>query len=363
MAHNLSSHVPNQSFLSGGGGANQSFPIPKSSQQLKCETDGGTWDPNSGTCILPSPKVKPKKEEPPEVLPDVPEVGDIQETSLGKVTLPDGREFTGLNLDDIQQLVSGEAGQEARLLGTEPEGSAQARADLQRQRLQEAGGLGQLVPDIFANAAAGDVAYLSALASAIPGIIPDLATGFATGAVVGGAGGTVVLPGVGTVAGAVGVGTLGAVANAVRGFYSDFVSDVASQKGDYIQSSITELSERKGALGDLISAVNGGADKSLASKNFRNQLSLIERDRIELTAESNSNLNKFLGQNTIDELKEYDAFYSEGGERESFITEMFLAITEPNPSRIDMTKEQEDLLKKVVRDSFKTISNVTPKSL
>lgn len=367
----------------------------KSEAQLQCEANGGKWDDEAKVCIMPetdfptpeeterqqslTPAEQLKEElmKPEEEIKDFRGIEDVRPqppilttpetfTDVGTgeasgVTLPDGRTFFGLNKEEIEEVVRLQTRGQGQPAGTAPFGAAQAQAERQRLSAQ----LGQLDQNLFADASAGDVSYVSALASAVPGIIPDVIGGVVAGAGIGGTagalGGTAVVPGVGTVTGATGGavagGVLGGIANGVRGFYSDVVADIKRQKGDYITSSITGLQEHKGALSDIISATN--ANPALASDNqrlFNIQLSLIERDRQQLIAESNSDLNKFLGHNTIDEIGEYEDFYSEGGEREIFIQEMFLAVRNPDPSRIIVTGNQEEDLRKVIQNSLRTIN-------
>jgi len=385
----------------------------KSQAQISCEAKGGKWDEASQTCsvglieelkgkgVIPEDKIPKEWYLRPEAFPLPPEglKGGFN-ASRGGFVSEDGQFFPTSNQDfvppaEVDQvnkfnedgtitvtrggITETLTAEEFRVFKDVP-GSLggnltrkvaslqQGQSLAEQRRSQIASGLGQIDPSVLEGAGQGDVDYLTALASGVPGIMPDLAAGFAAGAVAGatvggvagaaagaaGGAGVGALPGaaVGAKAGAIGLGSILAAANAARGFYGDFLSDIKRQKGDYVQSSITELSERKGALGAIVGAVNGGADPAEGQRQFNNQLSLIERDKQELTAESNSFLNKFLGQNTIDELKEYNAFYSEGGEREMFITEMFLATQNPDPSKISLTTEQEESLKAVIRKSL-----------
>ena len=90
-------------------------PRDERTPKQKCEDEGGFWDEEKRECLLVKKEDLPKEEEePPKVGPDVPEVGEIIGSSLQTVTLPDGRTFSGLNKEEVEQLVRGEAEQKAR---------------------------------------------------------------------------------------------------------------------------------------------------------------------------------------------------------------------------------------------------------
>ena len=116
---------------------------PKRTPREQCKIDGGVWDEKTQTCLRageskdPAKITIPKKDVEPSKL-DVKqegiEIGDIKGTSKQTATLPDGRQFFGLSLDDIDLLKQQEAGKKARLEGTAPLGTAQAQADIEQER-------------------------------------------------------------------------------------------------------------------------------------------------------------------------------------------------------------------------------------
>ena len=329
----------------------------KSEAQLQCEANGGKWDGNK--CIMPevTPEVTPepdltKKTEAnpfpfgtPE--PEKKEAPPVFRDEFGRLsgfTTPEGETFLGANPEEVTEAVTSESFKQELPIG----GQAEGVLERQRQGLQETGvGLAadvgaspsdEILAQLQSEVVADGLNYFSAFKSAAPGAIPDILTGASAGAGVGALGGSVVLPGVGTVTGAGGLAIVGAVTGGVKGFYSDFIRDLSSQQSAQIEGTIRTLSETKPTLNDIVNSQNANPENANENKKaFDNQMAFIDLAYEDLKDLTDSNLNDFLGDNGIKQLKEFEVFYELDGERDRLEFDMKLALANPDPARIRPT--------------------------
>ena len=344
---------PNQTFP-----LPANLPLPPSEEQLKCEANGGKWDATTKSCIMPDPvpTTKPIKDGGGlDVFKDV-ETGRLSGFQRGDKT------FLGGSPEQTTRAVTKEALKQELPIG----GQAEAVLEKQRQELQNKGvdlatSVGatpseDILNQLQSQISAGEVSYVGALASAVPGIIPDLLTGAATGAglalIAGQAGPQIAIPEevvtVPTAAIIVGV------VNAVKGFYSDFVSDVARQKSELIETPIRAISETKPILGEIINAQNANPENAVSNKQeFDNQLAFIDLEYERLKDLTDDNLNVFLGDTGINQMQEFEVFYVLDGERDRLVEDMVLALANPDPARIRPTAITIDDIRKRVSEELK----------
>ena len=148
---------------------------------------------------------------------------------------------------------------------------------------------------------------------------------------------------------------IGGVIGAVKGYYTDVVSDIKGQKGRLIETPIRTLSESKSVLSDIINAQNANpenARENLEAFNQINQLLDDEFDR--LKGLTDDDLNKYLGVDGINQMQEYEV-YMYSGEKYRLIEEMQIAQANPDPARVrpdaisikQINKKIEDELNKL----------------
>ncbi len=364
------------------------------SEKDKCEARGWIWDAATQTCNNPDVKPIPerfKTQEPTKVAlggtgprTETEEqfkaraeserqsaekgFGVIKDEETGRLSgfQRGDKTVLGLKPSEVIELATREAG----LRELPIRGQAEAVLERQRQELQNVGaGLAgqvgaspsdQILAQLESQISASDVNYLGALASAVPGIIPDLIGGaaagggalFAAGAVATAATGGAAAP----IAGAAiaGAAVITGVANAVRGFYSDFVSDVERQKSELIETPIRSISETKPVLGEIINAQNANPQDAIENlATFNNQLAFIDIEYDRLKDLTDDDLNKFLGDTGINQLQEFQVFYVLDGERDRLVEDMQLALANPDPSRIRPTSLTLEDIKKRVEEELR----------
>ena len=302
------------------------------SQRRKCQAMGGVWDSATQTCRLPGED-------------DKKQVNTFSDESTGELSgfTVRGKTFLGVRPEDVVAGTTRQTLKRELPIGGEAETVINRRQEqLQETGFQEAGRVGPTTdPDVLESLrgqiTAGQVDYLGAVASAVPGIIPSaisFASTAAGGAIVAGqAGPQAAFPEeIITVPVAA---TIGAIIGGVKGFYQDFVRDVQRQKREIIETPIRTLTETKSILNDIIAAQNANPSNAVENREaFNNQLALIDLERQRLKEETDSNLNKFLGDTGINQLQEYEVYYVTDGERDRQIEEMRIALANPDPSRI-----------------------------
>lgn len=273
-----------------------------------------------------------------------------------------GKSFLGLSPEEVVDITTKESLRQELPIG----GQAEAVLEKQRQALQSQGvGLAtsvgatpsaDILAQLEAGITAGQVSYLDALKSAAPGLIPDALAGAGTGIglalVAGQAGPQIAAPEeivtVPTAAIVLGVG------NALRGFYSDFVSDIARQKSELIETPIRSLSETKPTMNDIINSQNANPENAVANKEaFDTQDAFLKLEYERLKDLTDDSLNAFLGDTGINQLQEYEVFYQLNGEYDRLIFDMQLALSNPDPSRIRPTAITIDDIRKRIEKELK----------
>lgn len=344
----------------------------KSNAQLRkeCVASGGEWDEASARCIMPNePSILPPKPDPiqePVTSEPKPELSVIKSGEDGRLSgfTRDGKTFLGLKPSEVRQEIEAEAGKRDLEVG----GQGEAVLERQRQELQNEGaGLAtsvgatpsdDIMQQLQSQITAGEVNYVGALASAVPGIIPDLLSGAVAGggavfgigaATTAATGGAAAPVAAGTV---VGAAVVVGVVNAIKGVYTDFVSDVARQKRELIETPIRSLSETKPTMAEIINAQNSNPENAVSNKEqFDNQLAFVDLEYERLKDLADDGINVFLGDTGINQIQEYEVFYIPNGERDRLIEDMTLALANPDPARIRPTSLTIDEIKKRIAES------------
>lgn len=329
---------------------------PFASEKAQCSADGGTWDPENNVCILPKQEeIKEEEKQPtsfssenmtPEEYEaarvaagfeptDKSKFGTLRDAETGRLSGFEvgGKTFIGnLSPEEVRGQVEAEAAkQELQVGGQAEQVLTQRQQELQSQGLDLSAQVGNdPISQLQRQFSSQEVDYVAALASGVPGLLPDLVSGGIAGGL---AGTSAAVPTGGLSIPAVAV--LGAVGLAARGFYRDFVSDVKQQKGELIETPIRTLTETKTILNDITGAQNANpADAADNLEAFNQQLQLIDNEYDRLKDLTDDDLNKFLGENGINQIQEYEVYYSVGGERDRQITDFQLALANPDPTRV-----------------------------
>ena len=307
-------------------------PLPKldlpSKEQLDCEAQNGTWDAATKTCKLPLST----PEEAPVVDPDNPETFDIQGTGKQGVRLPDGREYFGLTPDEIEVITSGEAKRNRQPLGTEPAGSAQARADASfklQQSINKIGDIGQLSTVEQAN-----INWSQAITAGIAGVVPAAAGGAAVGATAGLLGGP--LAPVTSSAGAVALGA----AAAINGFVRGVLANVEEQQRGELGAADIELTNSRTLM--RLFAMLASQDPSNADfwiEKYNAQLTRAYQSRRHTHAEVQGDLNAFM-EDGREQLADFDSFLKDGGIASIYGEKLRLALE----SGVPLSIIEEDLI-------------------
>ncbi len=300
--------------------------IPETSPKDACEAKGGTWDELTQTC-LPAFKPPEEKVKPQKVKPTAPEVGEIQGTAKQVVRLPDGREFFGLNKDEVAQLVASETKPDIPL-GAQPAGTAQRRAEERARGEQLAGQVGEFGQ---LGVSPTGLEFGEAATTGIVASIPSALRLAATGAGIGLVGGA-------TVAGPIGAGAgaaIGAVAGFVSGIASGMIGSFKSQRTDTTTSQQRVLDEGKQTLMDWVTlARSDPSNKAFYLAQYNKQLAQINQAHRQMKLDTSRDLAKF--ETALPNLAEFNSFYSIGGERDALNEEMRIALTTVSPEGYDM---------------------------
>lgn len=296
------------------------------SPKQQCKLDGGVWDEATQTCLF-APKDEAAK-KPPEVLPNIPEVFDIEGTAKQGVTTTEGRQFFGLSPDEIELLARQQAEKTAPIPGTAPAGTTQRQADIQFRGQQLAGGIGQFQPlGVSPTGLKLGEALTTGAVNAIPQAIQ-----FAGGAaVLGAATGTAVAGPLGTVGGA----AIGAAAGFVAGLVSSMVSNFKSQRADTTTAQQRILDEGKQTMKDWATlARNDPANKAFYLAEYNKQSAQIDQAYRQMKLDTSRDVAKF--ETALPNLAEFESFYSSGGERDTLNIEMRTALLAQSPPNYDM---------------------------
>lgn len=294
----------------------------------KCEAKGGFWDEETQTCIL----AKIKKDEPTPVPPvaDVTTPEVIKDQDTGKITgvrLPDGRSFFG-SPKEIRDILAKYAEKTTLPPGSVPSGTAQRTAELRAEGEQLAGGVGQFgqLPISPTGLDVGEAATVGVI-GAIPRALSLAAGGAALGAIAG----TAVLPGIGTAGGA----AIGAVGGFVSGLASSMIGNFKSQRTDTTTAQQRVLDEGKQTLMDWVTLARADpTNRMFYLAQFNKQSAQIDQAHRQMKLDTSRDLAKF--ETALPNLAEFNAFYSEGGERDSLNNEMRNALLASPPPDYDL---------------------------
>lgn len=288
--------------------------------------------------VLNDPMGKVRKEASQEATkPTSVEVFRDQKGNLSGVTSREGKTYLGLSPNEVRQFVDQQNKKYATPEGAIEVGQARAQEDLIRRNIALTGQVGQINPAMLQNIQANPIDYGEALTTGVTGAIPR-ALSYGTGIGVATAlGGTAVGGPAGTIIG----GAAGFAAGFVGGIASGIISNMKKQRTDTISGQKETLTEGKTNLQDWVTlAKMNPAQRQEALNQFNTQLILIERAYGQMKIDSQNDVLKF---NTAkDDLAEFEAFYSVGGERERLISEMQMALLNP----VDPNLEFQNLLNK-----------------
>ena len=292
-----------------------------------CIARGGKWDPINKICDLDlklAPESLPSQ-EPPKVTPGGPEIFTGEGGRAGGITLPDGRTFFGLSPDEVADIAGQQADIKARPEGTEPVGTAQARANEQlriQQSIAQIGQLGKLDPSIQA-----DINISQALTAGLARVIP----GAVGGAAIGGAAGLVGTGGALSIPGAVAVGAAGAV----TGFVSGILGNIKEQQRGELQAADIELRNARTNMRQLaMLASQDPANADVYIKQYNDQLTRVHQARRQTKAEVTGDLNSFM-EDGREQLADFDAFLQEGGIADVYGQKLAIALSSGVPLSIN----------------------------
>lgn len=269
--------------------------------RLACEERGGRWISDTKQCIMPPPKPQPG-----DVLRD-------SETGEVKGFFDSKGQRVGARQEDVEKVV---AKRNRKLSPIEGEVSFNKRAEAQRTaaaNLELAEGVGSFQRlDVDPTGLDFQGAQQAAIIDAVPRAL-TLAGGAAiAGATAGLAtGGTASVPLAISAAGVTFIGTIA----------SSMISEFKSQRRDTTTAQQRVLDEGKQTLQDWATlAAADPANKARYLGEFNKQLALIDQARRQMKLDTSRDSAKF--ERAIPNLAEFEAFYSEGGERDVLVTDM-----------------------------------------
>jgi len=324
---------------------------PNAEAKARCKENGGRWDEEKQTCIIPE-EVARQRSIDKAAGKDTSNFGPLRDSTTGRLSGFEvgGKTYLGLGPEEVRAQVEAEANKQELVVGGQAE-TVLGNREQQQAGLEAAAGVSQTPLDPTSATEQINLNYVNAALSAIPGILPDLVSGAfygaGVGAGVGAIGGAVGGPGgsaAGATAGASVWAIRGAVLGAVKGFYSGFISDLESQRGAAVEAPIRTLTETKPLLSDIINAQNANPedrDKHKEQWNIQKQLILDDYDNLkELT---DSSVSSFLGENGINQLKEFEVYYA--GEAQQLEFEFADALANPDPTKIRATSKDIEAMR------------------
>ena len=313
------------------------LPIPKSSEQLECESKGGTWNLINQTCT-PKPPPVPKelegltlktdepKPEPTSAGPSGPEF--FRDAGTGEITgvkLSDGRVFFG-NAETINEIIRRENEKTAAPEGALPVGTARRQERQRELGLELSQQVGQIDPStgITPTNLSQDEALRQGIVNSIPSAI-RLAGQFGVGAAALGAAASAPAGGIAALPAA----AIGASVGFVSGITGGIISNMASQRTDNTNAQQRVLDEGKQTLMDWVTLSRADpANAQFYLSQFNRQLQLIQDAHVQMLTDTNADLAKF--ENAVPNLAEFSTFYSVGGERDALLNEMTNALLTPS---------------------------------
>ena len=314
-------HTPGH--ISQGTRIDQPIQIPQANTpKEQCRLDGGFWDEQTQTCIpkdLSAIGQEPKKDPREQEL--------IKQFKAGgrPSDIPTGVALTREQSARLRAAQEFEASKQGGLSAQQGILIQEQRAIQQAEGQAFAGQVGQfgqlgISPTGFDFAEAG----VAGLRTAIPASIGTAATVFGAatlGAKLGGATGTIAAPGIGT--------AIGAALGFTGGIVAGILSNMNSQRTDTTTAQQRVLDEGKQVLSDWRTlAESNPARRQEAITGFNAQLALIDQAYRQMKLDTSRDLGKF--ETALPNLAEFEAFYSNQGERDFLIAEMILALRVPN---------------------------------
>lgn len=299
-------------------------PIIPSSAQVECEAKGGTFDPNTQTCIMPPIKT-------PEIIRD-------QDTGKpSAITLPSGETFFGTQ-KDLDEIAASKAARDPRALpaGTLESGTAQRTAEDTQRKIRLARTVGQIDFDLASQLEEQGINIREAFFAGVQGIDIKQA-GIATGA--GAAvGATAAIPTAGLSVPA--VAAIAGGSTLALDFFNDVRKNIKDQRQDLVSVKTKELRQRKTAMNNYIQAANmnpAEADDYVLAYNI--EKSLIMRDFNTLVERGNEDL-EFWGTDATPQIVEYEVFFE--SVQPSLDVRMEQAVLKPEPTRAFLSIGEEE---------------------
>jgi len=267
--------------------ANPLYDQPALSDAQLCKAKGGVWDELTQICTMP----KVPEESPPGIF-------DIQGTAKQGITLPDGTTLTGLNKDNIRDVVRQQTGGigQPETIGLQSVALAeqQKRATIM-DAIANIGKVGKLT-----EAQQASIDKSQAFTAGVVGEAPSIlatAGGFAAGgAVIGGP--VVALAGAG----------LGLIAGVARGL----LGNIKEQQRGELQAADIELTNSRTAMRQLaMLASQDPANADVYIKLYNAQLTRTYQAKRQTEAEVAGDLNSFM-EDGREQIADFDAFLEPG---------------------------------------------------
>ena len=316
----------------------------KEKEKRTCLANDGVWDEDTQSCSFPN-----EDKSKIETFTDS-ETGNLSGFTRG------GNTFLGSSPQETTDAVQAETLKQELPIGSQAQ-QVLSNREQQQAGIRAATEISQTPINPLDAAQEIKLSYVNAALSALPGIVPDaiiggsaLATTFGSAALVAGQlGPQVALPEeVATVPVAATTGAIiGAISGGLVGFYRSFISDLESQRSAAIEAPIRTLTETKPLLSDIINAQNANPnDRRKHIEQFELQQQLIQDDYDNLKDLTDSSLTKLLGENGINQLKEFNVYYS--GEAQQLEFEFADALANPDPSKIRATSADIEKMKSLI---------------
>lgn len=317
---------------------------PNKEAKARCKANGGTWNEEKQTCIIPE-EVARQRSIDKAAAEGTSDFGPLRDSTTGRLSGFEvgGKTFLGnLSTEEVRGQVEQEANKQELVVGGQAE-TVLSNRQQQEEGLRAAAGVARTPQNPLAAVEQIKLNYVDAALAAIPGIIPE-AIGFggtfAGGALVAGQLGpqaalpeeTITVPA---------AAIIGALIGGVKGFYQDFVRNLEQQRSEAIEAPIRTLTETKPLLSDIINAQNANPeDRAKHIKQFEIQTQLIQDDYDNLKDLTDSSLTALLGENGINQLKEFEVYYA--GEAQQLEFEFADALANPDPTKIRATSKDID---------------------
>jgi len=282
--------------------------------------------------------------QPPRAPPAAPSaappqsVGVYRDAGTGKlsgVELPDGRTFLGLSPQQVNEIAASEVAKRQTPAGAVDIGQQNIAQQQQQQQVSQGIQLAQQIgqqPQNPVELAPEKVNVGQAIASGLTTAAPVAVSGIIGGAVAGGTAGL----GFGAIPGAIGGGLLGGIG----GFLQGVRSNIKNQRSEAATTAKLAQVDIEQNLRALITDTNAHPENAAENLGlFNSQLDLMRAKHAKLYAETKSNVNKFVGEDGTPELERYELFYQPGGARDYIVSQMQIALMNPDPSKNFLTNE------------------------